>query len=320
MVLHRYGTPDALEPVDLPRPTPTPGDVLVKVRAASINEWDWGLLTGKPFVNRLLAGGLLRPNGRVLGCDLAGEVEAVGGAVTTFKPGDEVYGDVSAHGFGAFAEYVCAPAESFAPKPPSMGFEQAAAIPQAGVLAVQGLFDEGQLLAGQRVLLNGSGGGVGTFALQLAKLHGAHVTCVDSGAKLDGLRNLGADRVIDYRVEDFTAGDTRYDLILDVKTTRPSHHHLRALEPGGVYVTVGGDLLRVFATATLGQLMARRQGKRMRVVLHEPNKHLHYLSEKFDAGQLVPVLDRPFEFERLRDAFRLYESAEHFGKIVISFA
>src|SRR5687768_6368093 len=227
VVMGRYGTPDVLEQRDVAKPTPKANEVLVRVLAASVNDWDWGLLRGAP-INRMFDG-LFTPKVRILGGDIAGRVEAVGRDVKAFQPGDEVYGDLCNSGFGAFAEYACAPEAALAHKPAGMTFEQAAAIPQAGMLAVQGLIDVGRIQSGQKLLLNGAGGGVGTFALQLANLHDVEVTVVDKAGKLDMLRAMGADHVIDYLSEDFTKGGKCYDLILDVKTNRSPFAYARAL-------------------------------------------------------------------------------------------
>ena len=218
VVIERYGTADVMKLRDVPTPAPEAGEVLVRVLAASVNDWDWAMLRGKPFVARLLHG-LLRPKVPVLGCDVAGRVEAAGKDVKALKPGDEVYGDLCLSGFGAFAEYACAPETSLARKPPGMTFEQAAAIPQAGMLAMQGLIDVGGVRSGQKVLLNGAGGGVGTFALQIARLHDVEVTVVDKAGKLDMLLAMGADHPIDYRTKDFTRNGKCHDLILDVRST-----------------------------------------------------------------------------------------------------
>lgn len=291
-VRDRYGAPNVLELRDMPKPAPKANQVLVHVLAASINDWDWGMLRGSPE-NRLL-GGLYRPRVRILGCDVAGRVEAVGASVTTFEPGDEVYGDLSGCGFGAFAEYVRAPEAALAHKPAGMTFEQAAAIPQAGMLAAQGLIDAGRIGPGQKVLLNGAGGGVGTFALQIARLYGAEVTVVDKPGKLEMLRAMGADHVIDYLKEDFTTAGPCYDLILDVKTNRSPVAYARALHADGTYVTVGGSIPRLLQTLVLGPLLARRQHKHMRVVGLKVNKDLAYMSRLFEAGKLQPVLEGPY--------------------------
>ena len=314
----RYGTPDVLELRDVAKPTPSAAQVQVRVLAASVNDWDWGMLRGSPE-SRLL-GGLIRPRVHILGCDIAGRVEAVGGDVTAFRPGDEVYGDVSGSGFGAFAEYVCAPAAGLAHKPAGMTFEQAAAIPQAGMLAVQGLIDVGRIRSGQKVLLNGAGGGVGTFALQIARLYGAEVTVVDKLGKLDMLRAMGADHVVDYLKDDFTKGGERYDLILDAKTDRSPFAYVRVLAPGGTYVTVGGSILRLLQALVLGPLIARLYHKHLRIVGLKPNKDLAYMNELFEAGTLRPVLDGPYALADLPEAFRFFGTGDHKGKIIVTMA
>ncbi len=314
----RYGTPDVLELRDVAKPTPKADQVLVRVLAASVNDWDWGMLRGSPE-NRML-GGFLRPRVHILGCDIAGRVEAVGGDVTTFQPGDEVYGDLSGSGFGACAEYVCAQEAGLAHKPAAMTFEQAAAIPQAGMLAVQGLIDVGRIKSGQKVLLNGAGGGVGTFALQIARLYGAEVTVVDKPGKLDMLRAMGADHVVDYLKEDFTEGSNCYDLILDVKTNRSPFAYARALNPNGTYVTLGGSIPRLLQALVLGPLLARLYHKHVRIVGLKPNKDLAYMNELFEAGKLQPVLDGPYGLADLPEAFRYFATGDHRGKIIVTMA
>jgi NADPH:quinone reductase-like Zn-dependent oxidoreductase len=299
------------------KPTPKADEVLVRVHAASVNDWDWGLLQGTPFVNRVVSG-LFTPKVQILGGDIAGRVEAVGGDVKTFEPGDEVYGDLCMSGFGAFAEYACAPEASLVRKPARMTFEQAAAIPQAGMLAVQGLIDAGRIQSGQKLLLNGAGGGVGTFALQMAKLYEAEVTVVDKPGKLEMLRAMGADHVIDCLKEDFTKGGKRYDLILDVKTNRSPFAYARALNPNGTYVTVGGNTLRLLQALVLGPLMSRICSKHVRVVTLKPNKDLAYMNGLFEAGKLVPVIDGPYKLADVPEAFRLFGRADQKGKIIVT--
>jgi NADPH:quinone reductase-like Zn-dependent oxidoreductase len=317
VVRDTYGTPDVLELRDVETPTPKAGQVLVRVHAASVNDWDWGLLLGTPLANRMM-GGLFKPKARILGGDIAGRVEAVGADVTRFRPGDEVFGDLCMSGFGAFAEYACAPETSLALKPAGMTFEQAAAIPQAGMLAVQGLIDAGQIQSGQKVLLNGAGGGVGTFALQMARLRDVEVTVVDKSGKLDMLRAMGADHVIDYLQEDFTKGGNCYDLILDVNTDRSPFAYARALKPNGIYVTVGGSIARLLQILVLGPLISRLYHKRMRIVGLKPNKDLAYLSELFEAGKLAPVIDGPYRLADLPQAFRFFSTGDHKGKIIVT--
>lgn len=315
--MDRYGGPDVLELRDVPTPVPGPGEVLVRIRAASVNDWDWGLLDGKSFVNRMLSG-VFKPRIRILGGDIAGCVEEVGSNVQTFHAGDEVYGDLCASGFGAFAEYVCAPQSVLAHKPPAMSFEQAAAIPQAGMLAVQGLIDVGRIRSGQTLLLNGAGGGVGTFAIQIAKLYDARVTAVDKAAKLEMLSAMGADRVVDYAREDFTRAGERYDLILDAKTDRSLLAYARSLNPGGAYVTVGGDTWRLAQIFALGPALRRVTGMELRVVLLRPNKDLALVNELFEAGKLVPVIDRVYELKDVPEALRRFGTGDHKGKVVVT--
>ncbi|MBU1822442.1 MAG: NAD(P)-dependent alcohol dehydrogenase, partial [Bacteroidetes bacterium] len=265
VVYSRYGAAEVLQPAEVPTPVPKDNEVLVKVQAASVNSWDWDLVTGKPLLYRLLFG-IFRPRYPIIGSDIAGRVEAVGKDVTQFKPGDEVFGDISGSGFGAFAEYACAPAKVLALKIPSMTFEQAAATPQAGVLALQGL-RQGQLAAGQKVLINGAGGGVGTFAVQMAKVAGAQVTAVDRADKLDLLRSLGAAHVMDYRREDFTKTAHTYDLILDMVARHSVADCRRALNPGGRYVIVGGKVGALIKTATLSS-WSKPEGKQVGLLMH----------------------------------------------------
>ena len=318
IVMERYGGPDVLELRDVPTPVPTAGRVLVRVLAASVNDWDWGLLRGD-FVNRML-NGFTTPKTQILGCDIAGRVEAVGEGVTTLRPGDEVYGDLCESGFGAFAEYACVPEKALARKPPGMTFEQAAALPQAGMLAVQGLVDVGRIRKGQTLLLNGAGGGVGTLALQIARLYDAEVTVVDKAEKLDMLRKLGAHHAIDYLQEDFTRRGRCYDLILDVKTNRSPLAYTRALDARGTYATVGGAIPRLLQTFVLGTFAAWSSGKQLRVVALKPNKDLAYVNELFEAGKLVPVIDRTYALAEVPEALRFFGTGDHKGKIVIVMA
>jgi NADPH:quinone reductase-like Zn-dependent oxidoreductase len=319
IVLDRYGTPDRLKLQEVERPAPKAGEVLVRVHAASINDWDYAIIDGSQFIIRVMHG-LVRPKVRILGGDIAGRVEAIGAGVTTCQPGDEVYGDLCMNGFGAFAEYACAPETCLVRKPASMRFEQAAAIPQAGMLAVQGLIDVGRIQSGQKVLLNGAGGGVGTFALQIAKLHGVEVTVVDRADKLEMLRLLGADQVIDYQKEDFTRNGKGYDLILDVKTNRSPRAYTRALNPGGTYVTVGGSIPRLIHASVVGAAISRLGHRHLRMVGLKPNKDLAYMNSLFEAGKMTPVIDGPYRLGDLVEAFRLFASGAHKGKIIVSVA
>ena len=316
IVYTKYGTPDVLELKEVDKPAPKDNEVLIKVHAAAINDWDWGLLQGKPFLNRLLYG-LLKPKKKILGSDISGRIEAVGKNVKQFQPGDDVFGDLSGD-WGGFAEYVCARENALALKPVGMTFVEAAAIPQAAMLAVQGLRDKGQIQAGQKLLINGAGGGVGTFALQIAKLYRADVTGVDSPGKLAMLRSMGFDRVIDYTREDFTKNGQRYDLILDVKTNRSPFAYARALCPDGIYVTVGGSMFRLLQVFVLGPWISLISKKSIRMVGLKPNKDLAYMNELFAAGKVKPVIDGPYKLEEVPEAFRLFGKGDHKGKVVIA--
>ena len=314
LIYTKYGGPEVLHLKEIERPDPKDDEVLVKVHAVSINDWDWGLLTGD-FINRLL-NGLRKPKRKILGSDIAGCVEAIGKNVTRFKTGDEVYGDLSGQ-WGGFAEYACAKESALALKPASMSFEEAAAIPQAAMLAVQGLIDKGKIRAGLKLLINGAGGGVGTYGLQIAKLYGVEVTGVDSTGKLDMLRSVGFDHVIDYTKEDFTKSGQRYDLILDVKTNRSMFDYTLALNPRGVYVTVGGSLGRLLQCLLLGPWISMTRKKHFRIVALKPNKDLAYMNELFEAGKIKSVIDGPYRLDQAADAFRIFTKGEHKGKMVI---
>jgi NADPH:quinone reductase-like Zn-dependent oxidoreductase len=316
VVFTRYGSPDVLELREVEKPTPRDDQVLIRVHAASLNDWDWGALQGTPFVNRLIFG-LLRPRKQILGSDIAGRVEAIGRDVRQFQPGDEVFGDLSGD-WGGFAEYVCARESALVLKAPGMTFEQAAAIPQAALLALQGLRDKGRIQPGQKLLINGAGGGVGTFAIQIARSYGVEVTGVDSPEKLGMLRSLGAEHVIDYTQEDFTRGGERYDLILDVKTSRSVSDCARALKPNGVYVTVGGSMPRLLQALVLGPWIWLTKHKSIRILALKANKGLAHMKELFEAGKVVPVIDGPYELAEVPEAFRHFGEGRHKGKVVIT--
>jgi len=316
IIYTKYGTPDVLELKEVSKPTPKDDEVLIKVHAVSINDWDWGLLQGIPFTNRLFSG-LLKPKKKILGSDIAGRIEAVGKNVEQFQPGDEVYGDLTGN-WGGFAEFVCARENALALKPASMTFDEAAAIPQAAMLALQGLRDKGQIRQGQKLLINGAGGGVGTFAVQIAKLYGVEVTGVDSSGKLDMLRSMGFDQVIDYTQEDFTKSGQCYDLILDVKTSRSIFAYMRALSPNGIYVTVGGSMARIFQALFLGPWISMFSHKSVRIVTLKPNKDLAYMNELFEAGKVKPVIDGPYKLSEVPEAIRYFGQGNHKGKIVIT--
>src|SRR5712671_5523588 len=280
---------------DIDAPVPKDNEVLIRVHATSLNDYD--LFIARPPLPIRLVGSLARavipgapPRARVPGCDVAGTVTAIGSGVTRFRPGDGVFGDLSGFfaGFGAFAEYVCASEDALLLKPAAMTFEQAAALPQAGVLAAQGLLANGPLRAGQKILINGAGGGVGTIGVQVAKPHGVEVTGVDHASKLEMMRRIGFDHVIDYEKEDFTKTGNRYDLIVDTKTNRSPRAYLRALNPGGAYATVGGDSARLLQLVPLGWVIGRTTDKKIIVIALKQNSQLAHLLENFEAGHLQP--------------------------------
>jgi len=311
IVCTKYGPPDVLQLKEVEKPTPKDNEVLVKVHAASLNATDFEYLRGM-FIARLVYKGLLKPKNTILGTDIAGQVEAVGRNVTQFQPDDEIWGDLSLCGFGAFAEYVCVPENVLRLKPTSMTFEEAAAIPTAAVLALHNLRDKRPIQPGQKVLINGAGGSVGTFAVQLAKYFGAEVTGVDSTGKLDMLRSIGSDHVIDYTQEDFTQNGQHYDLILDVVVHRWIFDYKRALSPKGIVVMVGGSMTRVLLNMLLGP-------KKMGLVIWKPNKEdFVFLKELFEAGKVVPVIDRRYPLSEVPEAFRYLEEGRAQGKVVIT--
>ncbi|MCK5131410.1 MAG: NAD(P)-dependent alcohol dehydrogenase [Candidatus Sabulitectum sp.] len=317
IVYQEYGSSDALELKEVDRPCPGDNEVLIKVYAASINDWDWGLLQGTPFTNRL-QNGLLKPKKyKILGSDIAGRIEAVGKDVEQFQPGDEVYGDLTGY-WGGFAEYVCVGENALVLKPACMTFEEAAAIPQAAMLAVQGLIDKGQIQSGQKLLINGAGGGVGTFGVQIAKLYGVEVTGVDSSGKLDMMRTIGFDHVIDYAKEDFTRNGQCYDLILDNKMNRSVFDYMRALSPGGIYVATGGSMPSLFQALLLGPLISMLSKKSIHIVFLKPNKDLAYMNRLFEEGKVKPVIDGPFKLSEVPEAIRYFGEGKHKGKVVIT--
>ena len=315
IVYHNYGSPDVLRLEEIQIPTPGDDEVLVKVHAVSINSWDWDMLTGKPFEYRFF-GGLLKPKStQIHGCDIAGQVEAVGKNVKHIHVGDDVFGDLSAGGWGAFAEYTCACENALVLKPLSMTFEEAACLSHGGNLAVQGLIDFGQIKAGQKVLINGGCGSTGTLAIQIAKLFDVEVTGVDRTEKLDMMRSLGADHAIDYTKRDFTKNGRQYDLIFDVKTTRSIFDYKRALGSKGTYVTVGGKTSRILQLMLFRKLSGTHK---MHIVGYKANKDLNYLIELFEAGKLKPVIDKCFPIEETADAFRYFGDGRFQGKIVVT--
>ncbi len=315
IVCTKYGSPEVLQLKEVEKPAAKDNEVLIKVHAASLNAADFEYLRGVFFV-RLAAP--IKPTFKIFGSDIAGRVEAVGRKVKQFQPGDEVFGDLSLCGFGAFAEYVCASENALALKSASMTFEEAAALPQAAVLALQGLRDKRPIQPGQKVLINGAGGGVGTFAVQIAKSFGAEVTGVDRAMKLDMLRSIGADQVIDYTQEDFTKNGQHYDRILDVAAHHPIFDCKRALSPKGIYLMVGGSTAAIFQGFLLAPLISMTGSKKMGILMHKPNKDLAFIKELFEAGKVVPVIDRRYPLSEAAEAFQYLEEGHAKGKLVIT--
>ena len=292
IVSTKYGPPDVLKLEEVEKPTPKNDEVLIKVYATSVNAGDWHLLRGKPFLVRLMGYGLLKPKHKILGADIAGRIEVVGRNVKQFQSGDEVFGNTSKYGFGGFAEYVSVPENALLLKPTNISFEEAAAVPQAALTALQGLRDKGQIQPGQKVLIHGAGGGVGTFAVQIAKSFGAEVTAVCSTRNLDMLRSIGADHVIDYTQEDFTQNGQRYDLIIAVNGYHSIFDYKRALSPKGMYVMIGGSNAQMFQAMLLGPLISMTGSKKMGNSMHKPNKKdLVFMKELLETGKVVITVE-----------------------------
>jgi NADPH:quinone reductase-like Zn-dependent oxidoreductase len=300
----------------MPKPSPGIDEVLVEVHAVSINSWDWDMLTGKPFEYRLFSG-IFKPKSiKIHGCDIAGIVAAVGKDVKQFRIGDEVFGDLAENGWGAFADYTCVPVNMLTLKPPAMSFEDAACLSHGGNLAVQGLIDFGRIKSGQKVLINGGGGSTGTLAIQIAKQFNVDLTCVDRTEKLDLMRSLGADHVIDYTRKDFTDGGLQYDLIFDVKTNRSIFDYMRALAPNGSYVSVGGNTSRILQLVLLSKLIKKYK---LHMVAYTANKDLGYLMTLFKADKIKPLIDKCYPLEKTAEAFEYFGTGNFKGKIVIQF-
>ncbi|GAA3107658.1 NAD(P)-dependent alcohol dehydrogenase [Streptosporangium carneum] len=323
-VLRSYGPPEALELTDLDRPVPGDDEVLVRVRATSVQPYDWHLMRGEPYLARLMGGGLglRKPKIDILGADVAGQVEAVGRDVTEFRPGDEVFAMSKQ---GGFAEYVCIKEGELAPKPKNLSFEQAAAVPLAANTALLGLRDQGRVQPGHRVLVNGASGGVGTFAVQLAKAFGAHVTGVCGPRNTDLVRSIGADEVVDYTKEDFTRNGRRYDLMLDIAGSRPGSACRRALTPRGTYVAVGGPggrwlqpMGHIISALAVSPFVSQRMFLTNVVRCTENKQNLMTLTELVEDGRVTPVVDRRYRFEEIPAAVRYAEEGHAAGKVVVA--
>ena len=318
IVYATYGPPDSLVLQEVEKPVPNADEVLVKVRAASANPADWHALRGSPFFVRLSMG-FPKPKRTILGSDIAGQVEAVGKDVTQFEIGDEVFGDLSTSGMGGFAEYTCVSEQMLARKPTNLSFEQAAAVPVAAITALQALRNAGQIEAGQRVLINGASGGVGTFAVQIAKALGADVTGFCSTRNVEMVRSIGADHVVDYTQEDFTQNGQQYDLILDAAAFRPLSDYKRALAPTGAYILVGGSTARLFQLMFMGPVLSKKEGQRFGTFMKKSKQSdMVFMKELLEDRKIVPVIDRRYPLSATPDAIRYLEEGHARGKIIIT--
>ena len=318
IVCSKYGSPDVLELKEVVKPIPKDNEVLIKIHAAALNAADWHIMRGDPWLARLVIG-LLKPKYKILGADVAGRVEAVGRNVIQFQPGDEVFGDLFASGCGSFAEYVCTRENALVLKPTGITFEQAAAVPLAAVTALQGLRYKGQILPGQKVLINGASGGVGTFAVQIAKSFGAEVTAVCSTGKMEMVHSLGADHVIDYTKEDFTKHGQLYDRIVGANGYHSLSDYKRVLSPKGTYVMTGGSGAQMAQAIFLGSLISIKGAKKLGSLEAKPNQEdLVFIKALLEAGKVVPVIDRRYALREVPEAIRYLEEGHANGKIVIT--
>lgn len=317
---HRYGGPEQLAPADVPAPSIRPDQVLVRVKAASINSWDYDMLCGNTIIIRALSG-WTKPKYKILGADVAGVIEKAGSGCTEWKPGDEVFGDIASAGFGAFGEFVAVPGKILARKPAALSFRQAAALPQAGLLAIQGLRYHGEVQAGQKILINGAGGGVGPIALTYAKSKGANVTCVDRSEKFDMLRSLGADVLIDFTTTDFTRTEERYDKILDVVAHRSAGDYKRALTAAGVFAMIGGSMGGLlFRMMAIEPLLSKFRAQKLGIMGYRVTRSgLEELGELAAGKKITPVIGRTFPLSQVREAFAFFQSGVFKGKIVFDF-
>jgi NADPH:quinone reductase-like Zn-dependent oxidoreductase len=313
-----YGSAEVLKLEEVSKPLVSNQGVLIKVHATSVNAGDWHLMRGTPFIVRLIYGGLYQPKVKILGFDVAGRVEAVGQAVTQFKPGDNVFGDLSECGFGAFAEYVCASESSLVLKPDAISFEEAAAVPGAALTALQGLRDCGHIQPGQKVLINGASGGVGSFAVQIAKTFGAEVTALCHTKKMDKVRSLGADQVVDYTQVDITQSGIEYDLILDAAAYRSVFDYFSILKPGATYVLVGGSIARLFQILLFGSVISNVSRRRVTALTCTPNQaDLQLLKDWLVSGAIAPLIDQIYPLDELPSAMYKLEQRQATGKVVV---
>ena len=320
IICPRYGSPDVLQLREVVKPVPQEDEVLIKIHAASLNSRDLHMLRAKPIFMRLMPGCFFRPKNMILGVDFAGRIAAIGRNARLFRPGDEVFGYMpSATGRGTFAEFVCADEKTISLKPANLTFEQAAAVPLAAMTATQGLRDKGNIQSGQKVLINGASGGVGTFAVQIAKALGAEVTAVCSSRNLEMVVSLGADHVIDYKVEDFTQNGQQYDLILAVNGYHPISDYLRALNPEGMYVVVGGSMVQLTQAASNGRRISRTGSQKIHIAsLVQSQMDLLFIKSLLETGKIMPVIDGCYPLSKTAEAFWYFEKEHAQGKVVIT--
>lgn len=317
ILFEKYGIPEevlALKEASLP--TPQDNEVLIKIHATTINDYDWSIVRGKPYLYRLMFG-LSKPKNPIAGMELAGIVEGIGSKVSKLKVGDAVYGDISQFGFGTFAEYISIHEDAVLIKPEGLSFEIAAAIPHASTLALQALRGIGKIKQGQKVLINGGGGGVGTIGLQLAKLSNCHVTGVDSAEKLAMMKSLGYDQVIDYKKVDFTKTGEQYDLILDCKSNKSPFSYLRALKPTGIYVTIGGNLGSLISVLFWSKIFSLFSAKKLQILSLKPNEGLDEIAQLIIQNKISPEIDGPYPLEDTARLIQYFGEGKHKGKIVI---
>lgn len=317
IVLTNYGSSEMLQLKNVAKPQPKPNEVFVRIKATAINDYDWSYMRGQPYIYRLMFG-ITKPKRLIPGMEMSGVVEELGATCTRFQVGDEVYGDVSDYGFGTFAEYICVNEKALTAKPHSMSFDQAASIPHAALLAAQGLRDVGNIRKGQKILINGAGGGVGTFGLQIAKSYDAEVTGVDTGDKMAMMQELGFDHIVDYKKTDFTKMDEQYDLILDAKTNRSPLSYTRCLKPNGTYVTVGGHLNKLLQILFYRRWISWFHKKDVCILALKPNQGLEYIHGLFEAGKIKCMIDGPHQLEDIPDLIDYFGAGKHIGKVIVS--
>lgn len=317
VVIKKYGSPEqVLELQEIATPTPKEKEVLVKIHATTINDYDWSFVRGRPFIYRLMFG-FSKPKHLVPGMELSGVIEETGIGVHKFKVGDAVYGDISDHGFGTFATYICIHEDAVVKKPPSMSFEAAAAIPHASLLALQALRNIANIQNGQHILINGGGGGVGTMGLQIAKVFNCAITGVDTVDKLNMMQSVGFDFVVDYKKEDFTKNGVQYDVILDCKSHKSPFAYIRSLKPKGTYITVGGELPALLKILIWGKIFRFFSAKKFQILSLKPNRGLEYMNKLFEENKISPVIDGPYSMDQIPSLISYFGEGKHKGKIVI---